>query len=241
MIQLHVLGRTDLYAVDQGAAADLLAQPRPLALLVYLAVAHSGQYARRDSLVGLFWAETGQEQARASLRRLLHTIRRTLGPDVIDTRGDEEVRVNTAALWCDAAECGACFADGRLDRAIALYKGPMLPGFILAGAHSFQDWIDMARRQLNREAVKAAVKLAEAHAAANEHSRAGDLAQFITVIAPDFDDEHQLRKLLRVLHRQGNRVAALRLFDDFSRRLHEAYGTTPAVETRNLISEIRSG
>jgi DNA-binding SARP family transcriptional activator len=89
--------------------------------------------------------------------------------------------------------------------------------------------------------VKAAVKLAEAHAAANEHSRAGDLAQFITAVAPDFDDEHQLRKLLRMLHRQGNRVAALRVFDDFSRRLQETYGTTPAAETRNLISEIRSG
>lgn len=241
MIQLHVLGRTDLYAADQNAAADFLAQPRPLALLVYLAVAHAGQYSRRDSLVGLFWAETGQEQARASLRRLIHTIRRTLGPDIIEARGDEEVRVNAAALWCDAAECSACFTDGRLNRAIDLYKGPIMPGFVLAGARGFQDWIDMARRQLNREAVKAAVKLAEAHVAANEHSLAGDLAQFVTVIAPDFDDEHQLRKLLRILHRQGNRAAALRLFEDFSRRLREDYDAAPAAETRNLICEIRSG
>jgi len=62
----------------------------------------------------------------------------------------------------------------------------------------------------------------------------------VTAIAPDFDDEHQLRKLLRILHRQGNRVAALRLFENFSRRLREDYDTVPAAETRNLICEIRS-
>ncbi|MEP7384045.1 MAG: hypothetical protein ABI910_20365, partial [Gemmatimonadota bacterium] len=62
MATLHVLRPTAL--LDVAGAPELLAQPRPTSLLIYLAAAHPGAFLRRDLLITLFWPESGQEQAR---------------------------------------------------------------------------------------------------------------------------------------------------------------------------------
>ena len=76
IFELSLLGPTELRRADGSDASALLAQPRILALLSYLAAAGpKGAYHRRDRIVGLFWPESGQEQARANLRKLVHVLR----------------------------------------------------------------------------------------------------------------------------------------------------------------------
>ena len=55
MIELRTLGAVDLKGADGRAVRSILAQPKRLALLAYLAVHTAG--ARRDSVVALFWPE----------------------------------------------------------------------------------------------------------------------------------------------------------------------------------------
>ena len=109
MIELFLLGGIELRR--DGDANDpelhrLLAQPRPVALLIYLTIAGRGPGAfhRRDTLVAMFWPETDQEHARTNLRKLVHVIRKALGDDVIESRGDEELRVVPERLWCDVVD-----------------------------------------------------------------------------------------------------------------------------------------
>src|SRR5947199_5634770 len=69
MIELRMLGTLDLKGADGRAVHSILAQPKRLALLAYLAVQAAG--ARRDSVVALFWPELDTAHARGALRQSL--------------------------------------------------------------------------------------------------------------------------------------------------------------------------
>jgi len=240
MIEIRVLGGLDIQSDGVPVGDRLLSQPRPSALLGFLAVAGCREFVRRDQLAVLFWPESCQDYARANLRKLLLMIRRSLGKNILTARGDEEVRLNTEVVWSDAAEFMQTLRTLEFDRAIELYRGSVLEGFTLEGARAFQDWLDRTRRFFAREAVKLALRSAELLAEANARTQAGDVARFVFRIEPDLEDEHQLRKLLVILDRLGDRIAAIGLYDRFSQRVWKEYRVAPAKETRELIERIKN-
>src|SRR6266446_9929092 len=103
MIELRMLGRLSLTGADVREVRALLGQPRRLALLAYLAAASPPGFHRRDTVLALFWPELDQEHARAALRQALHVLRTTLGADVVVTRGDDDIGLDSALLWTDVA------------------------------------------------------------------------------------------------------------------------------------------
>jgi len=240
MIELRILGGLDLSGVDANAARELLAQPRPTALLVYLVLARPGQFHRRDHLVGLFWAESDQEHARSNLRKLIHVLRHHLGDDLIEARGDEDLRIAPSRVRCDAVECEEAIQKQHYARALELYSGALLPGFILTGAPGLKSWLELARRNLTRDATKAAVSIAQLYLNDAELTKAGDVLRLITRIEPELDDEHQLRKLLKLLDRLDDRAAAIRLYEDFKERVWRDFHVLPSPETRSVIEAIRA-
>src|SRR3989442_1335006 len=64
-----MLGGLNLLGVGGHELKSVLAQPKRVALLAYLAAATPKRLHRRDSLVALFWPELDQEHARAALRQ----------------------------------------------------------------------------------------------------------------------------------------------------------------------------
>src|SRR5439155_727113 len=61
-----MLGGLNLLGVGGHELKSVLAQPKRVALLAYLAAATPKRLHRRDSLVALFWPELDQEHARAA-------------------------------------------------------------------------------------------------------------------------------------------------------------------------------
>jgi hypothetical protein len=178
-LRFHVLGGIALAgAVDPAAADRLLAQPKAVALLVYLALAAAGRparYQRRDRLVGLLWPELDQTHARGALRKAVHAARAVLGADTVLSRGDEELALADGALWCDAAAFGQAEEAGRLAQALELYAGDLLPGFHLAECAEFGRWLDDTRQELRERAAGAAWALAGAARARRAAHRGGAL------------------------------------------------------------------
>jgi DNA-binding SARP family transcriptional activator len=238
MITLRLLGTLDAESPEYPAASELLGKPSPTALLAYLALS-PGVYYRRDHLVSLFWPETDQARARSNLRKLIHTIRSSLGDAVLESRGDEDIRLASGAVRCDAAEFQVEIAAGRLARAMELYRGPLLRGFHLEGAAEFGRWLDDARRRLARDAAKAAITIAERHVQADEHTQATNVARFIGRVGDELEDEYLFRKLLTILEHLGDRAGALRIYEGFEKRLWRDYQALPAPETRALIARIK--
>src|SRR5512135_3654041 len=101
-VQLRILGHTELSRAGGRTGSGILRRPKRLALLAYLALATAEGYRRLDQIVALFWPDLDQAHARTQLRKLLHALRGIIGADALLTRGDEEIRLDTERVWCDA-------------------------------------------------------------------------------------------------------------------------------------------
>ena len=224
----------------KGEALEaVLRQPKRLALLAYLAVAVPHRFHRRDTLLALFWPEFDQEHARAALRRALYFLRSALGAEVVAGRGDDEVGVSDGALWCDAAAMEQLLAAGDSEAALALYRGPLLDGLYVAGASvEFQDWLDRERIRLRERAADAARALVTQAESDGRLDAAAGWARRVLELAPD--DEAALRQYLRVLDRTGERLVALRAYDEFARRLAQELELEPSAETRAVAEGLRA-
>jgi serine/threonine-protein kinase len=79
VIRLRTLGALELRGPGGQELRAVVAQPRRMALLAYLALATPRSYHRRDTLLALFWPEYDAERARNALGQALHFLRRSLG------------------------------------------------------------------------------------------------------------------------------------------------------------------
>jgi DNA-binding SARP family transcriptional activator len=237
-LELRTLGVSDLRGPADADCQAVLQQPKRLALLAYLATSSPRRFHRRDSLLAMFWPDLDQDRSRAALRRSLYFIRTALGPDVIAGRGEEEVGVEAAALWCDATAFEQAMDAGDLSTALGLYQGELLSGMYVAGAPEFERWLERERTRLRERASAAAWSLAEAAATGGNNIEGARLARRAATLTPD--DEAALRRLMLLLDRLGDRAGALRAFDEFARRMAEEYEMHPSAETADLAEEIRS-
>src|SRR6266576_4467450 len=237
MSELRMLGTLDLKGTDGRAVHSILAQPKRLALLAYLAVHTAG--ARRDSVVALFWPELDTAHARGALRQSLRFLRRELGDGILNGHSDEALAFEPATVWCDVAAFEQACKAGQPGQALQLYRGGFLEGcFVSGGSPELDRWIAAERTRLGHLAVRATADVVE-HA-----EREGDLPTAVRAarhgVALDPDDERALARLVALLDRSGDRAGALSAFETFRRRLQQEYHATPSPETAARIQAIRA-
>ncbi|PYO78587.1 MAG: hypothetical protein DMD63_06975 [Gemmatimonadetes bacterium] len=186
----------------------------------------------------MFWAETGQEQARNALRQAVHRLRHEVGTDVIESRGAEELSVNSKVLWSDVAAFDDALAAGKIADALSHYRGNLLPGFFLSDAPGFEQWLETERGRLRERAASAAWDLSRAESASGQLSMASHWARWAYALNPD--DEADLRKLIDVLVRAGDHSSAVRAYEEFAERVSREYEIEPSSATRKLVEPLRA-
>jgi DNA-binding SARP family transcriptional activator len=123
------------------------------ALIAYLAVP-PGRAHPRDKLASLLWGDTGDEQARQSLRQTLVAVRRALPASkppmlVVD---HDTLALDPAAVEVDVQQFGRLSAGGTakaLEQAVALYEGDLLEG-VRVTEEPFEDWLRAERARLRQ-------------------------------------------------------------------------------------------
>jgi DNA-binding SARP family transcriptional activator/TolB-like protein len=238
MIKLRTLGGLQLTDSDGSELRSLLAQPKRLALLVYLAAHNHHTSRRRDSIVALFWPELDTDHARGALRQALRFLRHALGAGVLNGDNEEEVGFEPQTLECDAVAFERSCDAGRPADALELYRGDFLEGFFVSGGSpELERWIESERTRLRQLAVRAAARAAE------QAERTGDLAGALQAarraIALDPDDESALARLIELLDRSGDRAGAMRVYDEFASQLAVDHQVEPSPETQALIRAVR--
>jgi DNA-binding SARP family transcriptional activator/Tol biopolymer transport system component len=238
MINIRTFGSVGL-ADEAGRAIEaVLAQPKRLALLIYLSAHEAGRVHQRDALLPLFWSAMDEAHARDALNQALRFLRLTLGSDVFARRGADAIAINPAAAQSDVAAFRAAVQEGDDERALALYRGPFLDGFFAEGAAGFEEWMERERASLRSLAAASAWRLA-ARAEANG-ATAGALSWGRRAIELAPDDEPAVRRLLDLHDRLGDRAGALRLYEWFAHRLRTEYDCEPAPETRALVGRVKA-
>jgi serine/threonine-protein kinase len=237
-VELRILGHTELSVSGERTGSFVLRQPKRLALLAYLALAATDRFRRRDQVVVLFWPDLDQAHARTQLRKVLHALRSTIGADTLVTRGEEEIRLDAARFWCDAAEFVSCVEREDWVNALELYRGDLLEGLYPGGVgETFQTWLDEQRTALRLHAARAAWECSNREDLAGRRREALALARRAVELDPD--DEDGVRRLIAALDRYGDRAGALLAFQTWQKRLESEFGAEPAPETRKLARRVR--
>lgn len=237
VIELWVLGSTELRR-DGRPAAAVLAQPKRLALLTYLALAPDRSFRRRDTAAAILWPDLDQEHARGSLRQALRFLRRELGEEVIRNRGEEEIGLDFTLVWCDALAFQGAARERDPGAATDLYRGDLLEGFFVGqAAPDFDRWVEAERLRLRTLAIQTWWARAEQERQADRTVEAVAAAKRAVRLAPE--DETAVCRLLRMLDQSGDRAGAIATYEEFARRLASEYQAEPAAETQALIRAIR--
>lgn len=246
-LQLTLLG-TPQVILDGKRVTGFAYQKSP-ALLAYLAV--TGHYYAREALAGLFWGGATGPNARASLRKVLADLRRTVPDHLVISR--HEVAFDRAAphsLDVEAFHEQTSRTTGlshhplteedaaRLSEAVALYRGDFMEGFHVLRAAAFEEWVSLTREWLRRLALQAMYALAGYHASGQAYQRSLGYVRRMLVLEPAAEEAHRAMMVLLAL--SGQRAAALRQYTLCCQALEEL-GAEPLAETRALHERIRDG
>ncbi len=230
MLELITLGSPEVRRED---GAPIPIEPKRLALLVYLAVAHAGSSVSRNTLLAIFWPELDEAAARSALRQALHHLAARLGPDVLVGRGTNEVGLDLRSLRCDALEFDVAVDANEVARAMRLLHGEFLEGFLYGHAsRAFLDWVDEERRRLRERAFDAALILID------EEARRGNVTGQVHWLKRALDlepfREDLLERIVDLYEREGNRATAAQAIRGFARTLRLRYGggLSPALRER---------
>lgn len=236
MLKLDLFGPPEITANGVSVSA-VRAQPKRLALLVYLTLAESKSVYRRDTLVALFWPDRPEDLARAALSRATHFLRQALGAELIVGRSVEELGIDRTRLTCDVLEFDRLRAAGDLPAAMTLYRGDLLPGFHVDDAPEFMRWLDDERVRRRNTAAQCATELARRATNSGDSVDACAWAERALQLAPC--DEQAAQLLLEALVARGDRSGALRAYDNFCARLAADLELTPSVALRAVADDIR--
>src|SRR5580765_3853922 len=213
-LHLMLAGAT---AVRRGDGAVKPLAPIDAALLAFVALEGA---TSRERLLGLLWPEQPPESARNVLRQRLFRLRRGLGAGVL---------AQGAELLALAPGVTHDLDDG--------------PGELLAGLHfpecdELDAWLVAQRaalKQRQRQQQEARIDALERDGRLAEGSEIAE-----RLVSADPLDEAAARRLMHLRYLQGERAAALAVYDRFAAALAEALEAKPARSTCELRETIRA-
>jgi len=231
---LRCLGQPVLFAPN-GEAIRFRTK-KHLALLVYLAV-EQGRTHRRDRVAAFFWPRVSIEDARHSLATGLSVLRPRLPAGTLETTR-ESVTFHTDRLALDLDRLRSREVLGT-DPANSLEVAVFLDGFDLPETPEFALWKDRQQAALLPLVRDALVVLINRCRRTGEFAQVGQLADRLLAI----DDlcEEGIRAKLEVRALAGDRLIALRLFEDWKNRLRRELGAFPSPEVEEMASRLRKG
>ena len=223
-----------------GGQTITLAGKKARALLAYLAL-NPDQDHSREKIAALLWGNSGEEQARASLRQTLTSMRRALSPKITDglVLDGEAFSLNASKASVDVLEFGkALLEDGpvALERAVGLYRGELLGAFSLREP-GFQEWLESERTHLRRLVMDAFSRLLRHYEGTGKSDDAIGAATRLLELDPLQDEVH--RSLMQLYVAQGRRGLALQQYELCRSLLREELEVEPATETEALYQAIR--
>jgi Tol biopolymer transport system component/DNA-binding SARP family transcriptional activator len=237
-ITARLIGSVEIRDADGSELDTLPSQPKRFGLLCYLLTAQPRGFHRRDKLVGLFWPEASQDQARHSLSQALHVLRGELGEGTIRSRGDGDVAIDEATISCDAVEFELAVDAGEYEKALELYRGDFLEGWFIREAPEFERWLEDERTRLREKAAGAAWCLAHEHLTEDRLVDAERIAQRALLLVAT--DESEVRRFIQALADAGDRAAAVRFYEKFTQRLQAEYEIEPDPVTVECAQRIRN-
>jgi len=243
-IRIRTLGGFGIERDGAPAPASRKESRKPLDLLKLL-IAAGGGPVPVDPLCAALWPDAEGDAARNSFDNTLHRLRKLLGGERHVLLQAGGLGLDAATCWTDAAALEACMAevealqhDGDVtrimiaaDRALALYRGPLLAG---------EDDLPPVLAARARIDARFTRLMAGAGARLEAAGRGVDAARiYERVIEAQPLAEDIYRRLIACLLRQGLRAEAFEAYRRCRHQLSVVLSLRPSAETEALVASIR--
>jgi DNA-binding SARP family transcriptional activator/predicted ATPase len=222
MRSVWLLGTASLEG-QHGTIRGPAAQRHRVALLALLAL-DSPSSISRDRLVAYLWPDRDSEHARNLLKQSVHALRRALGERAILSEADA-LRLNAEVVSCDVIEFQAALSIGELERAVGLYRGPLLDGFHLPRASEFEHRMDAERERLRRCMVQALDSLAQQASSDGDWTAAAE--RWRRVAAEEPYNGLVIMRLMEALQASGDRAGAIQQARMHTLHLRQEFDAEP--------------
>lgn len=236
--RFHLFGVLRLTRDGQPASLP----PQPAAVCAFL-VLNRQRRITREELQTLFWPDAEPAKAQERLRRALYLLRRALEPhdELIAAEGSELAIAPDVAVWVDAEEFERLLLDAYrteppdralLERAVDLYKDDLLKDV-------YADWALLEREHARQRLLIALRHLISLCQADGDWPAVLTYAYRLLELDPLQEVAH--RALMTSHAANGDRSAALRVYQQCVKALDEELGAGPLPETTALYEAIRAG
>ena len=237
-IRVRVLGGFQIDVDDEPVTFAAKAPRKALALLKTM-ICLGGREVRDHQLIDALWGEDEADGGRAAFNVTLHRLRKLLGHADAILVHEGCLTLNPQHVWVDAFAFEHLLAGGaapssspeeRIERALALYRGPLLP------ADREESWSAVARERLRAKFVHHVARRARAL----EETGRGDEAVALYVRGLDADGLSEVfyQGLMRCHRDAGRPAEALSLYHRFRQTLSVSLGIAPSNETEALARSI---
>lgn len=194
---------------------------------LFAVLALRGTPEPRDRLAGLFWPDRDNASARRNLRKVV------FDAGVFEWMASVDSARETLAwrVETDVARFERALAEGRIDEALSLYRGPLLDGMDDPTNNTFGAFLRGERRRLAQRWRAAALEQLET--LIDEPASALSLANVL--LAADPLDEDAVAAALAAYRALGNTTEAVRLFRAYGQHLARVLGIEPSPRLRALV------
>lgn len=231
---LRCMGQPGLYAPNGDHIR--FRTKKHLALLVYLAVEGPRSH-RRDRLAELLWPKAPIAEGRHSLATALSVLRPVIGADALTTTR-EHVSFDRQRLFLDVERLARKDVLGT-ETAEPVDVAPFLEGFDIPDAPEFAMWKDRQRARMLPMVKDALVMLLQRCRRSGETHLVEQLAEQMLSI-DELSEEAIVAKMeTRVI--VGDRLTALKLYEDWKTRLESDLGAVPSASIEQMASRLRRG
>jgi DNA-binding SARP family transcriptional activator/tetratricopeptide (TPR) repeat protein len=205
-----------------------------MALLVYLAI-ESRRPHRRDDLAEFLWPRAKIDEARHSLSTALSLFRSRLGRDALEcSREKIALKQGCLALDLDRLLAGDIVGD---ESTTALEVTAFLDGFDIPDAPEFTLWKDGQQARLLPAIKQTLLSFMErCHRVGNFH-RIEELAD--RMLALDDLSEEAIRAKMEARALSGDRITALRVFEEWRTKLAAELGAVPSELLEGMAARLR--
>jgi predicted ATPase/DNA-binding SARP family transcriptional activator len=203
-------------------------------LLALLTLRHDRD-VERAWLAGTLWPDVFEEQALSYLRQSLTNLRTALGSQVYRLTSPtlHTLRFEISEDEADVLAFDAAIARGEgadLERAVSLYRGPLLEGCL-------EEWALPEREARARAYLHALETLADLCLTERDFARAQRYLRL--VVSADPLQETSQRALIQALALDGDFAAATQVYRDLRLYLHRELNAAPDPETTALYQRLR--
>ena len=231
-LHLQCMGRPALSGPDGGLIR--FRTRKHLGLLLYLALEPRTQW-RRDHLTELLWSRAERGAGRHSLATALSVLRAKLGRESLTT-GREAVRFTPAALSLDLDRLAADEIMGD-DYTPPLEVAPLLADFDVPDAPEFMQWRDRQRARWLPKIRGALIRLIDLRRRTGAFREIEPLAD--RLLEMDELSEDGIRAKMEARAFDGDRLTALRLYEDWAGHLQSELQAAPSALMEGMATRLR--